>query len=565
MPQNQSQEKAGSLQALAEAHFERDFTVAERNLLASAPKGKIAYCGPSHDPKDPSSDPSKAEKSPAWGPEREIDAKLIRWLCVDRKAREQVDPVGIWIQAAKVTGKLDLSYVVAPVRIRLWNCVLTKGAELYQVEVPRLDLEGSWTKSISADGAIVKGNVVLSNGFHSEGAVRLLAAQIGGDLECEGGTFNNPGGLALGADGAEVKEGVFLRGFSAQGEVRLLEAQIGANLECDGGTFSNPGGFALNAERVGVKGNVFLRTGFSAQGTATLADAHIEGDLNCTGGTFKGATLDLRDASASVIWDDPNSWPQPGKLLLDGFVYRRIGGKPKDAKTRLDWLKLQPEKPFATQPYLQLAKVLREAGDDDGAKTVLVAMEDEERSGDMLRPVLKWSIGYGQHPWWAGWWALGFTALGWILYRRSYLSGGIVPTEEKACGEFKPAGQIPRSYGRFFPSIYSLENSLPLVKLGQADKWQPDPDPGASPSRDGIWIKSAARDKSWPGWLRGPERLLIFAGLLAPADLKDPPSRFSRIGTSPRFLRWFLWFQILLGWLLATLFIAGVTGIIHQG
>jgi hypothetical protein len=36
-------------------------------------------------------------------------------------------------------------------------------------------------------------------------------------------------------------------------------------------------------------------------------------------------------------------------------------------------------------------------------------------------------------------------------------------------------------------------------------------------------------------------------------------THYRRLGTSPRFLRWFLWAQILLGWLLATLFVAGFT------
>ena len=49
--------------------------------------------------------------------------------------------------------------------------------------------------------------------------------------------------------------------------------------------------------------------------------------------------------------------------------------------------------------------------------------------------------------------------------------------------------------------------------------------------------------------------------LLAPANTEALPSRW---GTSPRFLRWFLWLQILLGWLLATLLLAGLTGIIRK-
>jgi hypothetical protein len=47
-------------------------------------------------------------------------------------------------------------------------------------------------------------------------------------------------------------------------------------------------------------------------------------------------------------------------------------------------------------------------------------------------------------------------------------------------------------------------------------------------------------------------------------DVTHTPSSLSRFGTSPRFVTWFLWFQILFGWLLATLFIAGVSGIVHK-
>jgi len=47
MPQTQSQGKAGSLEALAQAHFQRKFTAAERNFLAKATKGEFAVCGPS--------------------------------------------------------------------------------------------------------------------------------------------------------------------------------------------------------------------------------------------------------------------------------------------------------------------------------------------------------------------------------------------------------------------------------------------------------------------------------------------------------------------------------------
>jgi hypothetical protein len=53
-------------------------------------------------------------------------------------------------------------------------------------------------------------------------------------------------------------------------------------------------------------------------------------------------------------------------------------------------------------------------------------------------------------------------------------------------------------------------------------------------------------------------------GMLAPVNTGEGVSRFDRFHIPPRFLRWFVWVQILLGWLLATLFLAGVTGIVRK-
>ena len=441
------------------------------------------------------------------------------------------------------------------------------------MEIPQVDLQGTWTKSIHADGAIVKGPVFLRNGFHADGEVRLLEAHVGGDLDCHGGSFSGRGGHALSADGVDVRGTVLLSyKFSAQGEVRLVGARVGGHLVCVDGIFNNPEGNALDADFAQVGGSVILSR-FNAHGNVTLRGARIEGALDCTQATFDEATLDVRSARASVLHDDRDLWPQPGKLLLDGFVYGRVASGPKDAPTRLGWLALQPEeKPFPTQPYLQLAKVLREAGDYAGSVKVLIEMERRRRwQGDQGRPdrqAVSWlfreSAGYGYDPARSVWAILALTGVGWILYRRSYLMGGMVPTEKDAAGDFQRDGRTPSHYGTFSPLAYSVENAVPLVKLGQADRWQPNPDPGAWPRRNAKWIRGAGRAQDWPRRLRWLERLLVFVGLLAPVDLKTPPSRCSRLGTSPRFLRWFLWAQILLGWLLATLFVAGVTGIIRK-
>jgi nucleoside-diphosphate-sugar epimerase len=69
--------------------------------------------------------------------------------------------------------------------------------------------------------------------------------------------------------------------------------------------------------------------------------------------------------------------PVRAVVKLDGLVYARISESAADAKTRLGWLSRMNR--FTLQPYQQLAKVLREAGDASGSGQVLFEMEDQLR------------------------------------------------------------------------------------------------------------------------------------------------------------------------------------------
>ena len=700
------QAQGGELERLAKAAKLEPFTTAERELLMQAPAGNWAKCGPKHaatdtensptkeEDADPHNDPKDADK---WGKERRIRAELLAWLCINDQARKRVHPRGIQVYGADITGPLDLSFVKIPFPLTLWHCRVQKEIDLSRAEVSELDLEGSSVQGITADGLVVKNNLFLRNGFTAKGEVLLIGAQIGGQLDCSGGSFVNEGGKAINADGVDVKgsvfltkgsdaqgketpftakgevnligaqigsnlecdagtfvnEGgkaiaadgvnvnryVFLKNVTAKGEVRLVGAQIGNNLECDAGTFVNEGGNAINADGVDVKGSVFLRKGSDAQGKETpftakgevnlvgaqigrtlecaggvftnptgyslgaeraivkssvflidgfkadgwvdLSGAQIGGDFDCSGGDFQEATLNLTDASAATLRDSglndpqgsaPTIWPQPGELLLDGFNYGRISSVGRvNVENRRGWLARQPQSPFHPRPYLQLAKVLRESGDDKGAQTVLIEMEARSRKGSIWSPVLKYAIGYGYDPIRALGLAAILTGVGWVVYRRSYLAGGMVPTDKDACDKFcQPGAPVPEHYPSFSPLVYSVENSLPLVKLGQGNKWQPDPERQGAPMQTRSATEFGYRIK-WT-WL--PDKLRSFWQALsrglaaiwsrAPKWLQNLWAWISATTTAPRFVMWFLWFQILLGWLLATLFLAGVSGIVHK-
>jgi hypothetical protein len=360
----------GSLEELAREKF-GELSEAERRVLRNAPNGTTADCrrdlGGGGEPEKADGTPKAPDEK--WPDTRNVRADLIRWLCIDREAREQVDPRGVWIEGARITGRLDLSFTNVLFPLGMLGCRLDRLLNLRWAKMPTLNLGGSWTRAIAADGLNLEGNIFLRNGFHAEGEVRLLGATIGGDLDATGGTFKNPKGNALNADRAKISGSVFMKQgldadgvvknkFVAEGEVVLLGATIGGNLEADGGTFKNlksdknpnATGDALKADGINVTGAVFLRNDFSAEGEVRLLGATIGGDLDATRGTFKNPNRDA--LSADGIEAHGNAFLRD-KFVADGQV--RLHGAEITGQLEVDdaWLDaLVLESAHVTGPFL---------------------------------------------------------------------------------------------------------------------------------------------------------------------------------------------------------------------
>jgi hypothetical protein len=295
--------------------------------------------------------------------------------------------------------------------------------------------------ALYADSLTVDGNMFCRAGFTATGAVDLGGARIGGQLDCSGGTFTNETRTALDANRLTVDGNMFWRaGFTATGEANLRGAHIGGQLDCSGGTFTNENRTALDADSLTVDGHMLCTGGFTATGGVYLMGAHIGGALFCDGGTFaneKGFALGLYkaevgkevvffptsltgevDLSFATVggWRDAEAtWPDKGKLRLNGFTYPVIDATPQvTVRRRLQWLQLDAEG-FQPQPYDQLARAYRLQGDDGAARTVQITAQWRRRAaaaaakgwpGRVLRPLrLLWStllwatIGYGYRPW----------------------------------------------------------------------------------------------------------------------------------------------------------------------
>jgi hypothetical protein len=146
--------------------------------------------------------------------------------------------------------------------------------------------------SLGADG-LRAGDVFLDGGFTATGAVMLKDAHITGQLSCRGAKLIGADheGNALIADRLKAAGGAFLdEGFSAAGAVRLLGADITGQLSLRGARLAgrDSNGDALIADWLKTAGGVFLSEGFTAAGAVRLLGADIIGHLDCSGAHLTG-------------------------------------------------------------------------------------------------------------------------------------------------------------------------------------------------------------------------------------------------------------------------------------
>jgi len=487
------QESLTRLQELACGKFSKPkLNPTELRVVRSAASGEVAWGGEEIDQPEAKTDAAteaayhRSSNDPAnakeydWRRRRSVRADLIRWLCEDEEARKLVDEHGIDIVGAWIDGVVDLSYLHINFPVILWQSRIPNGIKVTSAEMSDLQLVGSWIGedniappgqeqiALKGEGLTVHGNVLLSDGFRAFGQVDLYGAKIDGQLYCTEGRFSHPGGdslrLRLASIGGETE---LNGGFSSDGVVDLVSAKINGDLLLDRAKFSGRFQNGLKARSL---------TAHALHWTNVKPSSQTE--------------LDLSNATVGIFDDDEDSWPHPGNLHIDGFVYGSHG-MATEAASRLKWLHLQPSVPVLLQPYKQLAKVFLDNGQDADAIAVLVAKEGAEPAWQepmlgirhlllgyirlIVRKTLKITIDYGYHPMLALLWIAAFVAIGTYTFHRGYWMRLVIPTDHEAYETFIKTGNPPAGYQPFNSFVYSLENFVPLIELHQAGYWLPYP------------------------------------------------------------------------------------------
>lgn len=408
--------------------------------------------------------------------------------------------------------------------------------------------------ALSADAAEIGGGVFLRESFESCGTIRLLGAKIKGDLSCSGAKLQVKEGNALVADGAEFGGSIFLNeDFESSGTIRLPGAKIKGDLECSGSKLNVADGDALTANGAEIGGNVFLCKAFESRGTIGLQSAKIGGDLaflgakttkvDCTNLRLSGdmfwmriqnsgeTFLILSGATLKNLYDDRESWPHSENLILDGLTYQELThhGPPSaeqimshssgpelpfNVEERIKWLILQPEKAREKpQPWMQLRDLLERKGDRKGAKYVLFRFRclQAQKSWTFWR-WLRIAFAWLEEAPIRICWSIAFTlTVGTMIFAGAFSSGAMLasvqiqPNAVLSNGESK---NLSAHYPLSQSFLYTLENAVPLVKLGIDEKWMPDPKHKPQP-----WFPQF-RWLDWLGWFNSYWFLVVSRVLL---------------------------------------------------
>jgi hypothetical protein len=385
--------------------------------------------------------------------------------------------------------------------------------------------------AITLDQATIQGDVrlkatrdgTLCRQFHSSGCIHMNSTSVQGDVVCTGAILQlNPDNTeesALCLDRATIGGSLDLTsGFQANRAVRAVDASIRNSLQCRGAQLADYG-MALNLNRVQIGGSAFLDLGFRISGDTNLSNAEVKNDLSfngafigrviCEGARVGGDLiwtnvqdsphtkryLNISGANIQDIVDDEVSWPTKGNLFLNGLTYRDIdlhmaqveghdnsSSLPPsisfDLKKRIQWLKLQNrEDQLRPQPWLQLAKHQREQGHDSNAKHVVFVFRSVRATSSWL-PSRVLRIAFAaleERPSWIFVPICLCVLFGSLLFSHGGKMRAMAPTSSEAYAAWTQNRLANVAYPKFNGVVYTLENSLPIFKLGQNDTWTPDP------------------------------------------------------------------------------------------
>jgi hypothetical protein len=200
------------------------------------------------------------------------------------------------ITDALIEGSLDLAAFSLGCPLAFERCAFTdpvslEGADLHSVTLIDCTLPGVLAnglrvrRDVDLTGSTIAGSHRTNASTRSTSAVWLCESVIGGRLICLRTTIDGRGGRALQADRIQIAGSArFMHGFKATGEIRMPGAHIGGTVEFNGVSLENPGQTALVLAEAQIGGGLFLIG--EHDGPSQVRGQVVLTSMQVTGGMF---------------------------------------------------------------------------------------------------------------------------------------------------------------------------------------------------------------------------------------------------------------------------------------
>jgi len=395
--------------------------------------------------------------------------------------------------------------------------------------------------ALAAPDCTVGGIAIYRGRFY--GAVSFDRSTVRGALAIAESRYLQRQGTPFALRNISVGGDVAISNVRSYEGLALTASTLGANLSIRDSLLATRAVNALELDGTTIRGGLTV-VGNRLHGRASMAGARVDSfaifgacefrefgglvadgasvrkGLSWTGIRRRGETavrLSLIDADVGVWIDDDESRPAQDELFLTGFRYSAIEDLPSGDDGRLEWLALQKQP--SAQSYEQLARTYHAAGHEASArkvaigKNVVAAKSSKWYTWARFSSIVsRWVIGYGYKPQWAIAWSVAVILAGTLTFAYTHDLGLFAPAKEMTTAALYP---------HFNSAAYSLDAFLPLLDLQQEQYWRPVAD-----SRCRVVNRWSVPCGAW--------------------------------------LQMYQWTQTVLGWLLTSLSVAGLTGLIRR-
>ncbi|MCX7444043.1 hypothetical protein OS125_02125 [Corynebacterium sp. P7003] len=340
-------------------------------------------------------------------------------------------PDGLTIQGAYFADGLKLNNYAINHDLRFENCTFPLPVEAKYAKFRSLYFSECTVSSINLESSLIDGTFYIVNptvGRKNKPFINFLNLL---DTKITRGFFTS--GLNTSSDINATKAEILVY-FHIENSVfenlTLSSATINGELVLADATLTNPEGHALTLDRATITGSLFAEK-LEAEGEVYAPGATINGQLNLTDATLTNPeghalTLDratitdlflnyktvdrkisLANTRISYLRTPDVIEPRHGKILATGWKVNSIeGALHTNPETAKKWLATTPDNEFSPQPFMELARYFDRVGLPHRARHLRVYSHSQVTNNMPLkyRPG-RWMLhvmsGYGERPWYA--------------------------------------------------------------------------------------------------------------------------------------------------------------------